>query len=124
MIAFKVSGSFRKSKKFLSRSNRKKIHGILAVYASIGVGILESATPKDSGITAGSWGYYIEDLKDGYAINWTNSNVNDGVPIAVILRYGHGTGNGGYVAGREYISPAIRPLFDNITNAVWKEVCK
>ena len=83
---------------------------------------MSAATPVDTGETASSWGYTLEETKKGISIVWTNSNVNEGVPIALILQYGHGTGTGGYVKGRDYINPAIRPIFDKIAEKVWNEV--
>ena len=91
-------------------------------YGEIGVEALSSATPMDSGKTANSWGYEIEKNKEGYVIYWTNSNINDGVNIAVILQYGHGTGYGGYVQGRDYINPTLRPIFDELAENAWREV--
>ena len=83
---------------------------------------LAAATPTDSGRTAESWDYKIQNGSGGYKIMWTNSNVNDGVPIAIIIQYGHGTGTGGYVQGRDYINPAMRSVFDNIADKAWEEV--
>ena len=94
----------------------------LEKYAREGVTALASATPVDSGTTAASWGYEIQKRHGKVSIYWTNSNINNGVPIAVILQYGHGTNNGGYVQGRDYINPAIRPIFDKIADNAWKEV--
>lgn len=94
----------------------------LEKYAQEGVAALSSATPVDSGLTAASWDYEIVKKKGAISIYWTNSNINAGVPIAVILQYGHGTNNGGYVQGRDYINPAIRPIFDKIAENAWKEV--
>ena len=88
----------------------------------MGVSALESATPVDSGLTASSWDYEIHQSRNSAKIVWTNSNINQGVPIAIILQYGHGTRNGGYVQGRDYINPAIKPVFDRIAEGVWKEV--
>jgi hypothetical protein len=96
----------------------------LKKYGEDGVKALADATPKDSGKTAASWSYEVEKSKGSYTIAWTNSNINDGVPIAVILQYGHGTRNGGYVQGRDYINPAIRPIFDQIAEDAWREVIK
>ena len=90
----------------------------------MGVSALSSATPIDTGKTAASWGYEIESDDDGTRIIWTNSNVNKNVNIAIILQYGHGTGTGGYVQGRDYINPAMQPVFDQIADAVWREVTK
>lgn len=94
----------------------------LEKYAREGVTALASATPVDSGETAASWDYEIQKGNGKVSIYWTNSNINDGVPIAVILQYGHGTNGGGYVQGRDYINPAIRPIFDKIAENAWKEV--
>lgn len=91
-------------------------------YGIEGVEALASSTPVDSGKTADSWSYEIVGKKTSASIIWNNSNVNNGVPIAIILNYGHGTGTGGYVAGREYISPAIQPIFDKIADDAWREV--
>ena len=99
-----------------------KIDSILEKYAQQGVSALASATPVDSGATASSWGYEIARSGQGATIYWTNTNSNQGVVIAVILQYGHGTGTGGYVQGRDYINPAMRPVFDQIADAAWREV--
>lgn len=121
-VRFKHKGDFRKTENlFRNASNGIKMKRLEA-YAQEGVEALASATPKDSGITAASWGYRIEQKNGEIAIVWTNSNVNKGVNIAVILQYGHGTGTGGYVEGVDYINPAIRPIFDKISENVWKEV--
>ena len=95
---------------------------VLRKYGQAGVEALAAATPKDTGETAASWSYEIVQTRNGYSIFWNNSNVNRGVNIALILQYGHGTGTGGYVRGIDYINPAIRPVFDEIANAAWKEV--
>ena len=102
--------------------NNFKIEKILEKYAVMGVSALASATPVDSGVTANSWGYEIITTKEGATIHWTNTNQNKGVYIAVILQYGHGTGTGGYVQGVDYIIPAIRPVFDKISEEAWMEV--
>lgn len=114
--------SDNKTEEFLEHLKRIHIESILQKYAQIGVTTLKAATPKDSGDTAASWGYEIEHDSTGYSIYWTNDNFNKGVNIAVILQYGHGTGTGGYVAGRDYINPAIIPVFEQIANDAWKEV--
>lgn len=101
-----------------------KLDKILRRYAEQGVSALRSATPTDSGLTANSWSYTIESGKNTSTIHWTNSNINKGVNIAVILQYGHGTRNGGYVAGRDYINPAMRPVFDKMAESAWMEVVK
>lgn len=95
---------------------------ILSKYGEMGVLALSRATPEDSGETARSWSYEIEKTDSGYRLVWNNSNVNKGVPIAIILQYGHGTRNGGYVQGRDYINPALVPVFDGIAADSWKEM--
>ena len=99
-----------------------QITKILDKYGKMGVNALANATPLDSGKTAESWGYEISVKKEGATIHWTNTNQNNGVHIAVILQYGHGTGTGGYVQGIDYINPAIRPVFDKIVEEAWMEV--
>lgn len=94
----------------------------LEQYARQGVSALSSATPVDSGLTAGSWDYEIRKSRGFYQIIWTNGNVVDGRPIAIMLQYGHGTGTGGYVEGQDYINPAMKPVFDQISENVWKAV--
>lgn len=115
-------GDFSRTFNFLNKMEKFQIRRILERYAREGVSALASATPVDSGATASAWSYEIESKGDQHTIYWTNSNSNKGVYIAVILQYGHGTGTGGYVAGRDYINPAIRPIFDNIAEEAWREV--
>ena len=124
MISFKHTGDFSKTTKFLERAKRGDYLKVLDKYGKEGVKALSSATPVDSGTTANSWSYKIEKGNSSAKISFLNSNVNKGVPIAIILQYGHGTRNGGYVQGRDYINPAIQPIFDRIANEVWKEVTK
>ena len=121
-ITYKVSGSFRNTERFLDRASKSDIRRILERYGREGVAALRSATPVDSGETAASWDYEIEVNGDKRAIYWTNSNINDGVSIAVILQYGHATGTGGYVQGRDYINPTMQTIFDQIADDAWKEV--
>lgn len=122
MISFVHKGNFKRTNKFLLFANKFNIKTRLDKYGAIGVRALSAATPKQSGKTASSWDYEISGSANSASIVWTNSNFNEGVNIAVILNFGHGTGTGGYVQGREYISPAIQPVFDEIANAAWKEV--
>ena len=122
MIVITQSGNFNNTERFLNGAKKLDIKRILESYAKEGVRALSSATPVDSGLTASSWDYKIDISKGSYSISWTNSNVVDGVPIAIILQYGHGTGTGGYVQGRDYINPALRPIFDKIADSVWREV--
>lgn len=124
MISFKHTGDFSKTTKFLERAKRGDYLKVLDKYGKEGVKALSSATPVDSGTTANSWSYKIEKGNSSAKISFLNSNVNKGVPIAIILQYGHGTRNGGYVQGRDYINPAIQPIFDQIANEAWKEVTK
>lgn len=122
MVIVKQKGDFSKTEKFLNSISKKQYYRNLQKYAEQGVAALASATPIDSGTTANSWDYEIRQTKNSVSIYWTNSNVNKGVPIAIIIQYGHGTRNGGYVQGRDYINPAMRPIFDKIAENVWKEV--
>ena len=110
--------------KFLKRIKDLRIESILRKYGEAGVSALMAATPVDTGKTASMWGYEIEKTSDGWTINWTNDNVNNYVNIAVILQYGHGTGTGGYVAGRDYINPAMAPIFDKLADEAWNEVTR
>lgn len=122
MIKFKQRGNFNNTERFFKRAQKMDFFKNLEKYARAGVAALASVTPVDSGNTANSWDYEIVKEKGHISIYWTNSNINDGVPIAVILQYGHGTNGGGYVEGRDYINPAIQPIFDQIADAAWKEV--
>ena len=124
MISFRQKGDFSKLTRFLERAKEAVHIGDLDKFGKEGVAALASATPVDSGETANSWYYEIENRKGSVTISFHNSNVRNGVPIAVILQYGHGTRNGGWVQGRDYINPAIQPIFDEIANNAWKEVTK
>ena len=115
-------GDFKRTEKFLKKSMGEDYMSVLKEYAEWGLNALIAATPVDSGKTCLSWSYEIKRENGGIHIIWSNSNVNDGVNIAVILQYGHGTGWGGYVQGRDYINPALRPVFDAIADKAWKEV--
>nr|DAV06966.1 MAG TPA: type I neck protein [Caudoviricetes sp.] len=121
-VKFEVSGGFTKTERFLNRMKRREYLNVLDEFGRDGVQALRNATPVDSGATAEAWDYEIKRTRNYTEIVWTNSNINDGVPIAVILQYGHGTGTGGYVQGRDYINPAIRPIFDKIAEKAWKVV--
>lgn len=121
-VKFEVSGGFTKAERFLNRMKRREYLNVLDEFGRDGVQALRNATPVDSGATAEAWDYEIKRTRNYTEIVWTNSNINDGVPIAVILQYGHGTGTGGYVQGRDYINPAIRPVFDKIAEKAWKVV--
>ena len=121
MITFRQKGDFSKLNRFLERAKETVKLGDLDRYGREGVAALASATPVDSGKTASSWYYEILRTSEGVSISFKNSNINKGVPIAIILQYGHATRNGGWVEGRDYINPAIRPIFDRIANDAWKE---
>ena len=122
MISFRHKGDFKKTTRYLERA-KEAIHlGYLDNYGRKGVEALASATPVDSGLTANSWYYEIENRTGSAKITFLNSNIQNGVPIAIILQYGHGTRNGGWVQGRDYINPAIQPIFDDITERAWKGV--
>ncbi len=122
MIRFSSKGDFRKAMSFFERIKEVVRLGELDKYGRIGVEALSSATPVDSGLTADSWYYEIERGSGSVEIVFYNSHVNKNVNIAIILQYGHGTGTGGYVEGRDYINPAIQPVFDKIVQDAWKEV--
>ena len=124
MITFRQKGDFSKLTRFLERAKEAVHLGDLDKYGRQGVAALSSATPIDSGLTAESWYYEIENKKGSATITFYNSNVQNGVPIAIVLQYGHGTRNGGWVQGRDYINPAIQPIFDEIVNEAWREVTK
>lgn len=124
MISFRHKGDFSKLTSFLERAKEKAYLGDLNKYGRQGVAALASATPIDSGETASAWYYEIENTKQSATITFYNSNIQNGVPIAIILQYGHGTRNGGWVEGRDYINPAIQPIFDQIVDDAWREVTK
>ena len=124
MITFRQKGDFSKLTRFLERAKEAVHLGDLDKYGRQGVAALSSATPVDSGLTAESWYYEIENKNGSATITFNNSNIQNGVPIAIILQYGHGTRNGGWVDGRDYINPAIQPIFDEIANEAWREVTK
>lgn len=122
MIHFHSKGDFENMTKFLKKSSWKIDEKILDKYGSLGVTALSENTPRDSGKTASSWSYRIKKDKNEIALEFYNSNTNDGVNIALILQYGHATRNHGWVEGRDYINPALRPIFDKLANDAWKEV--
>lgn len=123
-ISVSHKGSFEKSLRYMTRARTKNVRAILEEYGKKGVDALAAATPKATGKTAASWSYEIKMEETGATLYWKNSNIVDGVPIAVILQYGHGTRNGGYVQGLDYINPAMRPVFEEIAKSIWKEVRK
>ena len=124
MIVFRQKGDFSKRNRYLERARNAIRIGDLGKYGREGVAALSSATPVDSGLPASSWYSEINHAKNGASISFNNSNIQNGVPIAIIIQYGHGTGNGGWVQGMDYIHPAVRPVFDKRAEHVWKEVTK
>lgn len=124
MITFRQRGDFLKLTNFLERAKEAVHLGNLDKYGQEGVAALASATPVDTGQTANSWHYKIEQKNGSVSIGFYNTNIQNGVPIAIILQYGHATRNGGWVQGRDYINPAIQPIFDKIADTAWREVTK
>lgn len=124
MITIRHKGSLSKTTRFLERAKHAIRLADLDRYGREGVAALASATPVDSGLTASSWYYEITYTKAGAKIAFKNSNIQNGVPIAIILQYGHGTGTGGWVEGRDYINPAIQPIFDRLADDAWREVVR
>lgn len=124
MIQITASGSFDSIETYLNKLSKGDAFKRLDRYGQMGVDLLAAATPVDSGLTASSWTYKIVSKKRRYSIVWNNTNIIDGAQVAVLIQYGHGTGTGGWVEGRDYINPAIQPLFDLIANEVWNEVIR
>lgn len=124
MIKVTTKGSFKHTEEFLRRMKAQEQFKALAKFGPKGVAALSSATPKESGETAQSWTYEIVQSAGYFAIHWYNTHVERGEPIAILLQYGHGTGTGGYVEGRDYINPAMRPIFDQMAEDMWKVVTK
>ena len=121
MISLTSKGDFRKTEKFMKNARTKKLMSILKQYGEEGVAALMVATPLDTGRTASSWRYEIKVENNCIRLVFHNDNIQNGVPIAIILQYGHGTGTGGWVEGRDYINPAIQPVFDKIANSAWMQ---
>ena len=124
MIGFRHKGDFSKLSSYFERVKEAAKIGVLDKYGREGVAALSSATPVDTGLTASSWYYEIKRQNGSVSLIFNNSNINQGVPIAIILQYGHGTSTGGWVQGRDYINPAVQPIFDRIAQEAWKEVTK
>lgn len=123
-FSFKSSGSFKNTERFLRRAASLDIRSLVEPYAQEGVAALARTTPVDSGLASRSWGYKIINMKGSLVIEWTNTDIENGFPVAIRLEYGYGTGTGGYVAGRKYIQAAIEPIFARIAENVWKEVTR
>ena len=124
MMTFESSGSFKNTEDFFKRMSKQNVNGLLKRFGEIGVSALAKATPMGSGKTASSWDYRIKKTSSGYTVEWFNTHVNDNAVVAILIQYGHGTGTGGYVAGRDYINPVMRPIFDKIITDIWGEVQK
>lgn len=122
MIEFETQGNFSRTQRFLEKAKQAEFYRILDAHGRAGVAALAAATPVDSGKTASSWDYKIERTSNSAKITWTNSNTNQGVNIAAIIQYGHGTGTGGYVVGIDYINPAMRPIFKKAAEDLFKAV--
>jgi hypothetical protein len=122
MISFVDSGSFKRTESFLKKVSKLDIMGILNSYGRVGVAALAGNTPTETGRASSSWGYEVTRSGGGYTITWTNSDIENGFPVVIMLQYGHGTGTGGFVRGQDFINPAIRPVFDQIADQVWKVV--
>lgn len=121
-VTFRQRGDFSRTEKFLRKARTAIKFRNLDKYAEAGLAALQSATPYDTGETARSWYYEIERTDTSVSVVYKNSNIQNGIQIAIILQYGHGTGTGGYVEGRDYINPALRPVFDKLADDAWEEV--
>lgn len=122
MLSFRTSGSFNKTETFLKKMSKGDIFRVLERFGREGVAALRSATPSESGATAAMWSYEVTKTRDSFAINFTNSHLVGGTPLVILLQFGHGTGTGGYVRGRDFINPAVRPVFDKMAAEAWKAV--
>jgi hypothetical protein len=122
VISIEATGSFKRTQDFLNQMAKGTFFSTLEHYGTIGVAALASATPVDSGLTATSWTYEVVIKQGQYSIVWHNTNVESGIPVAILIQYGHATRNGGWIEGHDYINPVIRPLFDQITSDFWKQV--
>lgn len=124
MIKIVHRGSFRNTDRFFSRMKRGEIRQVLEKYGQIGVDALSSATPKDTGLAASSWSYDVKHRFGSWSIVWSNDDIEEGFPVVISLQLGHGTGHGGYVQGKDFINPALKPVFDQIAEEAWREVTK
>lgn len=122
LVVMKQSGSLKNFEGFLYKNRKQRLYQLLNEYGKQGVELLRDATPVDTGKTAAGWDYEIEVNSQGASLYWVNNNVNEGVPIAILIQYGHATQNGSYVQGVDYINPALRPLFESMATKLWKEV--
>lgn len=124
MIKFEAKGDLRRTKRYLRAVKNINFNRLLKDYGERGVEALQASTPKDTGKTAESWFYEIRKTRDSVSIYWNNTNTSLGIPVVILLQYGHGTRNGGYVRGIDFINPTIRPIFEEMTNTLWKEMTK
>lgn len=124
MIEFKQKGDFKYSLGFLHRAQRREFFNVLDQYGKAGVEALSSATPRDTGKTANSWTYEVNRTRNSVSISWHNTNIADYTPVVVLIQYGHATPSGVYVEGVDFVNPAIKPVFNDIADAIWKEVTK
>lgn len=122
MIGFSNKGSWGKTEKFLKSSTSSKITSALEAHGRAGLSALQSATPVETGLSGSSWSYDVKKNRGGYALTYYNSQMAGGVPLVILIQYGHATGTGGYVQGRDFINPALRPIFDKIANQTWRAV--
>lgn len=123
-FSFSSTGSMDSFISWLQKAAKKDYSKILEPYARSGANALAAATPVRSGMAASSWGYEVKQDKDSVSVIWTNSDVENGFPVVIMLQYGYATGTGGYVAGRDFINPALRPIFEQIERDVWREVTR
>jgi hypothetical protein len=121
-VSFTSRGSFDKTESFLKNAPKQNLRAVLEAQGQAGVRALSAATPRASGVAAESWYYEVIRTRNGWKIVWSNSDIENGFPVAVMLQYGHGTGTGGWVEGRDYINPALKPIFDQIADKAWKAV--
>lgn len=122
MISITSKGDYKKTTDFLKRILQGDIYSDLNRYGQMGVDALSNATPVDTSLTSNSWGYRVIKDRKRPGIQWYNKNIESGIPVAILIQYGHATGTGGYVAGRDFINPAMRPVFDKIADDIWKKV--
>lgn len=122
LVVMKQSGSLKNFEGFLYKNRKRRLYQLLNEYGKQGVELLRDATPVDTGKTATGWDYEIEVSSQGVSLYWVHNNVNEGVPIAILIQYGHATRSGSYVQGIDYINPALRPLFESMATKLWKEV--
>lgn len=124
MISFKHRGNFKNLERFLHDVQHSDLDAVLKHYGELGVEALRDSTPVDTGLTANSWYYTIEKTRSGVSITWSNSNRSDGIPIVVLIQYGHALPSGAYVPPNDFINPAIKPIFDEIVENLWREVSR